>query len=570
MAVLDINDVSVLPTESKYKSVGAAINSIKLKPSTARKTITYRERMLNRMLEFAKRDLANTTIPNSSENGGKLTERQENKIYRKAATIAKLEEKIQILSKKSVPSTYVKRRAIRIKDNMIKGLRFNTDSAYAVPEDKKESIFASDIKTVSKNEVAANPTGYSPVDPEKVVEQTEEKLGAEVRSIMETENTQPLRDEVIVTPTRNEVSEQIKNAFDEAAAKEEARVITTEEVASVVGEQMSVVETEPSQEVISAEETEDVIAHELGKLRVQNGQRAAKLHIPHIPTVEQVVEVVDKDTIKKEIDSLLDGIDLGPTPQAVAQEPIFNDVVVDNVESKTDDYPIVGKDEFVDGQYRKRAEDMDEDFRKLKIEPKKPAKQKLTFKDMLEYYGVEMPAEEKGINDDIFGNNQRVINTDNLISSDSQLSEEDLEQINNELESPRKVEEQKVEENLHFDYNQATVGDLTQAVDKAQSINDIEAMLARVNELKQKQSETKAKAEEAKARAQEKERQKIEALEKLRAYQEALEEDCMVNEQIANENLRTAQSNENDINQILNAISPAAYNVTVEENHHVR
>lgn len=63
------------------------------------------------------------------------------KIDKKTKAMAKLEEKIMVLSKEDVPNDFVSKRAIKLKKSMIDNLTFNSDMFYTIGLDKKEEIF---------------------------------------------------------------------------------------------------------------------------------------------------------------------------------------------------------------------------------------------------------------------------------------------------------------------------------------------------------------------------------------------------------------------------------------------
>lgn len=73
-------------------------------------------------------------------------ENYDRKTTKKSKKIAKLEEKIMLLAKESVPTNYVSKRAIKLKKKMCANLKFTTEEWYTIGMDKKEEIFKSEEK----------------------------------------------------------------------------------------------------------------------------------------------------------------------------------------------------------------------------------------------------------------------------------------------------------------------------------------------------------------------------------------------------------------------------------------
>jgi len=125
-------------------------------------------------------------------------------------------------------------------------------------------------------------------------------------------------------------------------------------------------------------------------------------------------------------------------------------------------------------------------------------------------------------------------------------------------------EKEPEEENLSFDYSEATFGDVVSALDKVSSSKDVSALMSRAKELLQEQrnlfeeqAKTKREKEAAEALVEERARKAREAQENaekvykmaedsLRAladYNAALEEDCQFNQKKTEEATQDAESN---------------------------
>jgi len=79
----------------------------------------------------------------------------EGAIEKKSKAIARIEEKIKILSKEDVPTDYVSKRAIKLKKNMIANLHKNANNLYSIGMSKRDAVFSEVVPSVpieEKNE----------------------------------------------------------------------------------------------------------------------------------------------------------------------------------------------------------------------------------------------------------------------------------------------------------------------------------------------------------------------------------------------------------------------------------
>ena len=72
-----------------------------------------------------------------------LRNKLEKQVDKKALAIAKLEEKIMILSKENVPENFVSNRALKLRNNMFQNLTYKCGRYYSIGLEKKEEIFGS-------------------------------------------------------------------------------------------------------------------------------------------------------------------------------------------------------------------------------------------------------------------------------------------------------------------------------------------------------------------------------------------------------------------------------------------
>ena len=72
-------------------------------------------------------------------------ENYDRKITKNANAIARLEEKIMVLSREDVPTNYVARRAIKLRKSMIDNLTYNTGAFYSVGLDNRDEVMGTGI-----------------------------------------------------------------------------------------------------------------------------------------------------------------------------------------------------------------------------------------------------------------------------------------------------------------------------------------------------------------------------------------------------------------------------------------
>ena len=131
----------------------------------------FRIRLLNKKLEREKDKAVTEGYKNPA------SERDSEKMMKRASNIARLEEKIKILDGEKVPIDYVSKRAIKIKKAMMRNISYTSDNIYAVGLENKEEVF----NNIETPEVV-------PMDPE-----VQEEIAAKVRKIMEEDAKKLLR-----------------------------------------------------------------------------------------------------------------------------------------------------------------------------------------------------------------------------------------------------------------------------------------------------------------------------------------------------------------------------------------
>ena len=121
---------------------------------------------------------------------------------------------------------------------------------------------------------------------------------------------------------------------------------------------------------------------------------------------------------------------------------------------------------------------------------------------------------------------------------------------------PFTKEDSKMNENVRLEGD--SIKDITQAIDRVESKDEIQALLERIKALKLEQNASKKRALEAKEKVEESEVMKREAQERLQAYGQALEEDLNYNNKSAEELIQKAKSNEELAETMLSMIQPSA------------
>ena len=278
----------------------------------------FRLKRANARLERAKEKVVNMEFGMGSfdRRTGDEASRAETKILKKATAVARLEAKINFLQfGTEVTDDFVSSRAIKIKDNMMKNMRYNADAAYSIPDDKKESIFAVEEPT-TEDVIAAAKKG---VDDALSRIMKKKPVAPAPETTSQEEETTP----VIKAPTKEEIRKTVDEMFaEEQKRREQATEVTTEAVvAEEVEPEFNEVDTTP---VIERKEVAETINSELDQI--------------------DVVPAVKKDDVADTI-----------------QEELSKIVVTKNQSNKVN--PYINED----GTYRMRREDIDEDFRVTRV-----------------------------------------------------------------------------------------------------------------------------------------------------------------------------------------------------------
>lgn len=475
-------------------------NLIRLKQSSfteiSKKWTNFRINHLNKKLEKEQDKLNN--IVNTTP-----IAKMEDKVMAKANKIAKLEEKIKILSREDVPSNYVSNRAIKLKDAMMKEVYGVSTEAYA------DSVEPADYGFTDFND-----TGFG--------------LAAATEVNLESENEEKQDIDVEINPiSREDIEDSVNEAF---ALKDNVE---------------PVVVSEP------VEETENEIKDEVIDNTIQEN------------VVEEVTEDNSNDVVEEVSETPEESIDIPVTPIEIEEkveieEPSYRVVSNEATPAKVDKFDSEGNYKTVSNIYDPMSDD---DLAEAR--------------ENIEYDKYE----------------EKYSNNDENIRDEIVVVEDRNEKSDEKIEEYTAVESEKPEEEIHFDYSEATVKDIANAVNFTTSSSDLQAMMERVAELKRKQAESKErmdearrikeeesrKAEESRRALEEKEKEKAEYISKLNDYMEALQDDIAYNDnaaaatneetesirQVIREQEMKKVGFDKEIDEINSVIAPEAINVRV-------
>ena len=230
----------------------------------------FRISCLDKRLEKAKDKLVSMEIENQDFNEKTLKGDMsvaESKLLKKSTVVARLESKIAFLKTGTeVTDDFISSRAIKLKDNMMRNLRYNSGTIYSVPEDKYEEIFSEPTKTET-------------VDPE--IEEIQRKTAESVQRIMDemaakkkAEAEEP-RADTITAPSREEIRKTVDKMF-ETESKVPERVVSETEIQEAVEDAFKDIDVVP---VVSAEEVKEAVEEEFDTKKVsKNESSTAKVN----------------------------------------------------------------------------------------------------------------------------------------------------------------------------------------------------------------------------------------------------------------------------------------------------
>lgn len=259
----------------------------------------FRISRLEKKLEKSRKSFVNQEI-HKNLGDSSVVRKTEKNIEKKAKAIAKIEEKIMILSKENVPTNYVENRAIKLRKNMMSNLSHNSSMAYSLGI-KSE---ADETKAIDKI--------FNEDSPLSINERVRE---SELEDVEEQENNQVETPESIMSRESEEIGRSVSSILDGDTSKE-FEVADDKEVDAVEKEEVSSDESdkEVSEPVVESEQIPDISTFmkdiDLNVDTYQDSTNAnsvideneSREHIEVVPTD------IDRDAIKSSIDDQFENI----------------------------------------------------------------------------------------------------------------------------------------------------------------------------------------------------------------------------------------------------------------------
>ena len=262
----------------------------------------FRISRLEKKLEKSRKSFVNQEI-HKNLGDSSVVRKTEKNIEKKAKAIAKIEEKIMILSKENVPTNYVENRAIKLRKNMMSNLSHNSSMAYSLG-----------IKTEA-DEAKAIDKIFNEDSPLSINERVRESELEDVEDVEEQENDQVETPESIMSRESEEFGRSVSSILDGDTSKE-VEVADDKEVDAVEKEEVSSDESdkEVSEPVVESEQIPDISTFmkdiDLNVDTYQDSANAnsvideneSREHIEVVPTD------IDRDAIKSSIDDQFENI----------------------------------------------------------------------------------------------------------------------------------------------------------------------------------------------------------------------------------------------------------------------
>lgn len=262
----------------------------------------FRISRLEKKLEKSRKSFVNQEI-HKNLGDSSIVRKTEKNIEKKAKEIAKIEEKIMILSKENVPTNYVENRAIKLRKNMMSNLSHNSSMAYSLG-----------IKTEA-DEAKAIDKIFNEDSPLSINERVRESELEDVDDVEEQENDQVETPESIMSHESEEIGRSVSSILAGDTSKE-FKVADDKEADAVEKEEVSSDESdkEVSEPVSESEQFPDISTFmkdiDLNVNTYQDStntnsvidENESREHIEVVPTD------IDRDAIKSSIDDQFENI----------------------------------------------------------------------------------------------------------------------------------------------------------------------------------------------------------------------------------------------------------------------
>ncbi len=453
----------------------------------------FRINRMEKKLVKAKQTALDTQLFNRDmKNDGKLAERI---LLNRTRAVAKLEAKINFLETGNyISPALIESRAIKLKDVMKKNLDKNVYGLFSIPEDKKEYIFE------NKNENVES-------EIEKTIREESEKLNNKIMSVQQEENTDLSKENIednFENITIEEAKETVDKSFDQ-----ENKNISEEDIENVINIDLSQDQSKEN--------------------NVDNNQITIGDNSSPISPIEDVIikemPEIPLATIKEDY---LKGIN-----DNIFGRNSINENVKNEIKDDSRDLPIVVPERENINYFEKTKEDLN------KLEQ---LYQRLS----------DTSIEDKTAQNEIYSEIDNIENE--IIEYKEKLTDEELSQLDATINTEEVMEEETEEENIGFDYSETTVADMEKAIEETKSTKELNAMLDRINMLKQEEARTQERVNKAKEEEEEKDRIFNETMTKFIEYGKSLTEKCNKNLEAENEIKNKAKEKEAAINSMLAAM----------------
>lgn len=300
-------DYEVVPLEKKPRQIRTKSTSF----SQIKKYFNdFRIRLLTKKLEREKDKAVTEAYPE------KFTEKDDERMMKRATTIARLEQKIKILDGLSVPVDYIDRRAIKIKKAMMKNISYTSGNIYTVGIENKDAVFE-----------ATKQPEVEPMDPE-----LQKDIAANVQKIMDEKKEEerqqqvqvedePVVNEPVVRPVKVEqvkAQEKVPSYTPSPVTKAEIRAEIDEEFKKLAGKAKKVADVQDKkveQPHINLDEIKASIDEAFSEAQKDKVVPEATIGTAEVKdVVEESFESVDVDSkislgdIKTEIDEAMERV----------------------------------------------------------------------------------------------------------------------------------------------------------------------------------------------------------------------------------------------------------------------
>lgn len=300
-------DYEVVPLEKKPRQIRTKSTSF----SQIKKYFNdFRIRLLTKKLEREKDKAVTEAYPE------RFTEKDDERMMKRASTIARLEQKIKILDGENVPVDYIDKRAIKIKKAMMKNISYTSGNIYTVGIENKDAVFE-----------ATKQPEVEPMDPElqkeiaaNVQKIMDEKKEEEIQQQVQAE-AEPVVNEPVVKPVHVEqvhAQEEVPSYTPSPVTKAEIRAEIDEEFEKLAGKAKKVANVQDKkveQPHINLDEIKASIDEAFSEAQKDKVVPEATIGTAEVKdVVEESFESVDVDSkisledIKTEIDEAMERV----------------------------------------------------------------------------------------------------------------------------------------------------------------------------------------------------------------------------------------------------------------------